>query len=136
MKNLRQNLDDSLRPEYKRSDFGEMVQGRFAYTQLQFAELVSLLIACIGEDEGVTFIHHSPGNDRAGHKSGEWSYELDNANQITLRYWINEFKNIAEPISNPTMYNHTAGKIRPPRSAPEACSNPQERSGATITTGS
>lgn len=101
MKNLRQNLDDSLRPEYKRSDFGEMVQGKFAYTQLQFAELVSLLITCIGEDEGVTFIHHSPGNDRAGHKSGEWSYELDNANQIVLRYWINEFRNIAEPISNP-----------------------------------
>jgi len=101
MKNLRQNLDDSLRPEYKRSDFGEMVQGKFADTQLEFAELVSLLIACIGEDEGLKFIHHSPANCSAGHKSGDWSYELDDANQITLRYWINEIRNIAERISNP-----------------------------------
>jgi hypothetical protein len=100
MKNLRPNLDDSLRPEYKRSDFGEMVQGKFANTQVAFAELVSVLIACIGEDEDVKFIHHSPGNYLAGHKSGDWSYELDNADQITLRYWIGEFRNIAEPISN------------------------------------
>ena len=101
MKNLRQKLDDSLRPEYKRSDFGEMVQGKFAYTQLEFSELVGLLIACIGEDEGMKFIHLSPGNFLSGHTSGEWSYELDNANQITLRYWINEFRNIAESMSNP-----------------------------------
>lgn len=102
MKNLRQNLDDSLRPEYKRSDFGEMVRGKFANSQLEFAELVGLLIACIGEDEALKFIHHSEGNYLSGYKSGEWTYELDNANQITLRYWINEFRNIAEPISNPT----------------------------------
>ena len=101
MKNLRQKFNDSLRPEYKRSDFGEMVQGKFANTQLEFAEFVSLLIVCVGEDEGVKFIHHSPGNLLAGHSLGEWSYELDNANQITLRYWINEFRNIAETISNP-----------------------------------
>ena len=101
MKDLRQNLDDSLRPEYKRSDFGEMVQGKFANTQLGFAELVGLLIGCIGEDEALKFIHHSTGNYLAGHKSGEWTYEIDNANQITLRYWIDEFRNIAEPISNP-----------------------------------
>lgn len=100
MKNLRQNPADSLRPEYKRSDFGQMVQGKFANTQVEFAELVSLLITCIGEDEGLSFIHHSPGNYKAGHKSGEWSYELDNANQITLRYWTGEFTNIVEPISN------------------------------------
>lgn len=95
MKNLRQNLDDSLRPEYKRSDFGEMVQGKFANTHLEFAELVRILIACIGEDESLTF-HDYP----AAHKSGDWSYEIDHANQITLRHWINEFSNIAEPISN------------------------------------
>ena len=100
MKNLRQNLDDSLRPEYKRSDFGEMVQGKFAYTQVEFAELVRVLIASVGEDEGLKFVHHSPGNYLAGHKSGVWSYEFDDANQITLRYWIDEFSNIAEPISN------------------------------------
>ena len=100
MKNLRPNLDDSLRPEYTRSDFGEMVQGKFANTQVDFARLVSVLITCISEDEGLIFIHHSPGNYLAGHKSGEWSYELDNANQITLRYWTGEFTNIAEPISN------------------------------------
>jgi hypothetical protein len=101
MKNLRQNLDDSLRPEYKRSDFGEMVQGKFANTQLEFAELVSILIACIGEDEGVKFIHHSPSNCRSGHKSGEWGYDIANDNQITIRYWLNEIGNIPEPISNP-----------------------------------
>jgi len=100
MKNLRQNPDDSLRPEYKRSDFGEMIQGKFAYTPFPFAAFVSVLIACIGEDEGLKFIHHSPGKFFAGHKSGEWSYEIDNADQITLRYWIGEFSNIAEPISN------------------------------------
>src|SRR3954451_22510589 len=76
-----------------------MVQGKFAYTQLEFAELVSVLIACVGEDGGLKFVHHSPGNYLAGH-SGAWSYEFDNANQITLRYWIDEFSNIAELISN------------------------------------
>ena len=101
MKNLRQNLDDSLRPEYKRSDFGEMIQGKFANTQLEFAELVSLLIASISEEQGVNFIHHSPFNCRAGHKSGEWGYDIDNDNQITLRYWVNEVGNIPERISNP-----------------------------------
>ena len=101
MKNLRQNLDDSLRPEYKRSDFGKMVQGKFANTQLEFADLVGLLIACIGEDEALKFIHHSADNYLAGHTVGEWSYELDTANQITFRYWIDEFRNIAEPITNP-----------------------------------
>ena len=52
MKNVRQDFDDSLRPEYRRSDFGEMVQGKYATTQLEFAEFVRLLFACIGEDEG------------------------------------------------------------------------------------
>jgi hypothetical protein len=100
MKNIRESFDDSLRPEYKRADFGEMVQGRYAITQVEFAELVRLLLACIGEDEGLRFIHHSSGNVLAGHRPGEWSYEMDNANQITLRYWLGEFKCIEEPISN------------------------------------
>ncbi len=50
MKNIRQDFDESLRREYRRSDFGEMVRGKFATTQLEFSELVRLLLACIGED--------------------------------------------------------------------------------------
>jgi len=102
MKNIRQDFDDSLRPEYSRSDFGEMVQGKYATTQLDFAELVRLLIVCIREDEGVKFSHHSTGNHLAGHKPGDWTYEIDNANQITLRYWLSEFGSVEEPMSTPT----------------------------------
>lgn len=101
MKNIERDFEDSLRPEYKRSDFGEMVKGKYAWTQVQFAELVRLLIACIGEDEDLSLTHHSQGNYLAGHKSGDWTYEIDNANQITLRYWTSEFSSIEEPISNP-----------------------------------
>ena len=101
MKNIREELEDSLRPEYTRSDFGEMIQGKYATTQLDFAELAGLLLACIGEDESLTFTRHSAGN-LAGHKQGDWTYEIDNANQITLRYWINEFRSIDEQIFNPS----------------------------------
>ena len=101
MKNIKQDFDDSMRSEYRRSDFGEMVEGKHATTQLEFAEFVRLLLACIGEDEGVAFIPHSSGNYLAAHKAGDWTYEIDNANQITLRYWLSEFGNIEEPISNP-----------------------------------
>ena len=101
MKNIRQDLDDSLRPEYRRSDFGEMVRGKYAASEVEFAELVRLLLACIGEDEGLKFAHYSQGNTLAGHKVGDWTYEIDNANQITFRYWLNEFRSIEEAISNP-----------------------------------
>lgn len=101
MKNLKQDLADSLRPEYRRSDFGEMVQGKFALTQVDFAELVHLLLTCTGEDEKVHFVHYSIGNQLADHKRGDWTYEIDNANQITLRHWLNEFRSIEEPITNP-----------------------------------
>jgi hypothetical protein len=101
MKNIKQDIDDSLRREYRRSDFGKMVRGKYATTQLEFAELLSLLLTCIGEDAGLKFIHHSTGNQLADHKLGDWTYELDNANQITLRYWLSEFKNLEESISNP-----------------------------------
>jgi hypothetical protein len=84
-----------------RSDFGEMIQGKFATTQLDFAELAGLLLACIGEDESLTFTRHSAGNYLAGHKQGDWTYEIDNANQITMRYWINEFRSIDEQMSHP-----------------------------------
>jgi hypothetical protein len=101
MKNIKRDVGDSLRREYRRSDFGELVRGKLASTQVQFAELVSLLLTCIGEEVSLHFIHHSPGNQLADHGFGDWTYELDNANQITLRYWLNEFGNIEEPISNP-----------------------------------
>lgn len=100
MKNLRQDRGDSLRPEYRRSDFGQMAQGKYAITSIEFAELVRLLLACIGEDEGLEFIHHSPGTYLAGHNSGDWTYELDNSNQITLRFWLSEFASIEERTSN------------------------------------
>ena len=101
MKNIRYDEDDTLRAEYKRSDFGEMIQGKYALTEIEFAELLRLLIGCIGEDVGLSFVHHSRGNYLAGHRLGDWTYELDNANQITLRYWLGEFSSIDESISNP-----------------------------------
>ena len=101
MKNVRQDFGDSLRPEYRRSDFGEMVKGKYAYTQVEFAELVHMFVICAGEDERLNFLHHSTGNQLASHKHGDWTYEIDNSNQITLRYWLNEFRNIEESITNP-----------------------------------
>ena len=106
MKNIRQDLGDSLRPEYKRSDFGEMVQGKYATTELQFAEVVRLLVACIGEDEGLKFTQHTAGNSPATRKRGDWTFELDGANQITLRYWLSEFGSIEESVSNPPTVNN------------------------------
>ena len=49
------------------------------------------------------FIHHSQGNYLADHNFGDWTYEIDNANQITLRYWLNEFGSVEEAISNPSV---------------------------------
>jgi hypothetical protein len=100
MKNVRHDFADSLHPEYKRSDFGDMVEGKYAYTQLEFAELVRLLVTCVGEDERVNLVHHSIGNQLASHKRGDWTYEIDNAHQLTLRYWLNEFRNIEEALTN------------------------------------
>ena len=102
MKNIKADPEDSLRPEYKRSDFGELIRGKYATTQVDFHQLIEALLACIGEDEGVKFIHHSIGNCIANHKPGDWTYEIDNGNQITLRYWLSEFGSIEEAISNPT----------------------------------
>jgi len=106
MKNIRQDLGDSLRPEYERSDFGEMVQGKYAATPPPFAEMVRLLLACIGEDEGLKFINQSENHSRSSRKPGDWTYELDNANQITLRYWLSEFGSIDEPVENPSCVNN------------------------------
>ncbi|HSD45321.1 MAG TPA: hypothetical protein VLB87_01815 [Pyrinomonadaceae bacterium] len=114
MKNIKQNVGDSLRPEYKHADFGEMVRGKYAVTQVEFAELVRLLIACIGEEEGLTFLHHLPGNQLAGRKQGDWTYEFDNANKVTLRYWLSEYNSLEEPISNPpcVMTNEAGSELQ------------------------
>jgi hypothetical protein len=101
MKNIEVDPEDTLRPEYKRSDFGEIIRGKYATTQVDFHQLTEALLACIGEDEGVKFMHHSTGNRLAHRKSGDWTYEFDNGNQITLRYWLSEFGSIEEAISNP-----------------------------------
>jgi hypothetical protein len=93
MKNIRQDADDSLRAEYKRSDFGEMVLGKHAAAPIEFAELVRILLACIGEDEGLKFFNEVSRN------SNDWTYSIDEDNQITLRYWVNEFESIEERLS-------------------------------------
>ncbi len=98
MKNIREYFDD-LRPEYKRSDFGEMVTGKHAVVDLALAEFARLLIACIGEDEGLTFILHR-GKPPVRRKAGDWTYEIDTADRITLRYWLNKIESIDEPVSN------------------------------------
>lgn len=101
MKNIEHEVEDDLRPEYKRSDFGELVRGKYGVTQVEFAELCGLLLACIAEDEGLIFSHHSIGNYLADHRHGEWTFEIDNSNQITLRFWLTEFSSICEELSNP-----------------------------------
>ena len=100
MKKIRSETEDWLRPEYERADLGELVRGKDANTEVEFGELVALMIACIGEDNNIRF-EHSKGNHLARRNKGDWTYEIDNANQITLRYWLSDFKNIAEEISNP-----------------------------------
>ena len=100
MKNIEVESEvGELRPEYNRSDFREFVQG--AVTQIEFAERVALLLACIGEDEGIKFTHHSIGNYRANQQPGDWTYEIDNGNQVTLRYWLDSLANIEVTIVNP-----------------------------------
>ena len=98
MKNFSKDIDDSLRSEYQRSDFGEMARGKYAASKVEVAELVRLLLACIGDDEGMTFIHHLP-TDSLSRSSGDWTYEFDDADQLTLRYWLSECGNIEERIS-------------------------------------
>ena len=101
MKNIKTDSVDSLRPEYNRSDFGELERGKYANSQVEFQQLVEVLMACLGEDLHVEFVHHSIGNHLANRKNGDWTYEIDNGNQITLRYWLTELKNVEEHIVNP-----------------------------------
>lgn len=98
MKNVKRELSDSLRPEYRRSDLGELIQGKYAGTRIDFVEIVGLLVSCIGEDEDIQFVFRS--SHFADRKQGDWTYEIDDANQITLRYWLNEFESLERPISN------------------------------------
>ena len=100
MKNIEVESEiDEMRPEYKRSDFGEFVRG--AVTQVEFAERVALLLSCIGEDEDIKFTHHSIGNYLANQQSGDWTYEIDNGNQVTLRYWLDSLGSIQVNVTNP-----------------------------------
>lgn len=99
MKNIEADSEDTLRLEYKRSDFGEIIRGKYATTQVDFHQLTEALLACIGEDEGMKFSHYSIGNYLAKQKPGDWTYEIDNANQITLRYWLSEFGSIEEAVA-------------------------------------
>jgi hypothetical protein len=101
MKNIRQEFDDSLRREYKRSDFDDLVRGKHGVTEVEFADLTGLLLSCIGEEEDITFSISSIGDYLASHTAGEWTYEIDNANQITLRYWLSASNNVSEILSNP-----------------------------------
>lgn len=98
MKNVKQEFDDSLRPEYRRSDLGELIQGKFADARMDFNDVVGLSLSCIGEEEDVHFVPRS--NHLSDRKKGDWTYEVDNASQITLRYWLSEFENLQEPVLN------------------------------------
>ncbi len=102
MKNIKHNIDNSLRPEYKRSDFGEMVQGKYASAEVELSELVGLFLSCIGEDEGVKITRRSAEDQIVNYKPGDWTYEIDDNSQITLRYWCDELNNIEETISSPS----------------------------------
>ena len=64
-------------------------------------ELTGLLLACIAEDEGLEFKYHSHASVFADRTQGDWTYEADNHNQVTLRYWRNPTTSFAEKVSNP-----------------------------------
>ena len=54
-----------------------------------------LLLACIGEDEGVEFIQLP-----STRKAGDWTYEIEDINHITLHYWITQHRSFEESIPN------------------------------------
>ena len=102
MKNIKSELFDSLRSEYQRSDFGEIVRGKYAATQVDFHQLTNVLLTSIGEDEGVKILDQSMGQPLTPHQPGDWKYKIDKAQLITLRFWLSEFASIDQPLSNPT----------------------------------
>jgi hypothetical protein len=97
MKNIKQDYDD-LRPEYTRSDFANSVRGKYANAEFEFTGFARALIYCVGENEGLKFGNDSQGNCLPDHRLGDWTYEIDNSNRITLRYWLSESSSIEEPI--------------------------------------
>ena len=102
MKNIKDDYDD-LRPEYRRSDFIGSVRGKYAYADFEFAGMAGAFVVCMGEEEGLTFTNQSQGATR---RRGDWTYEIDDANQITLRYWLSASESIEEPMSNPPSVNN------------------------------
>jgi hypothetical protein len=99
MKNIKQDYDD-LRPEYTRADFAGSVRGKFAYDELDFASFARAAVVCVGEDEELSFIPHSRPGARVDRRRGDWTYEINDSNQITLRYWLTARASIDEPMSN------------------------------------
>ena len=101
MKNIElESNTDELRPEYQRSDFREFVRG--AVTQVEFAERVALLMACIGEDEEIIFRYRAEANYHDQPQTGDWTYEIGHSdNQITLRHWLGSWDNISVQLANP-----------------------------------
>jgi hypothetical protein len=97
MKNVKQDYDDDLRPEYTRSDFANSVRGKYANAEFEFSGFARALIYCVAELEGLKFTPHSQSSNR-DHRPREWTYEIDKANRITLRYWLSESSSIEEPI--------------------------------------
>ena len=97
MKNIKQDYDD-LRPEYTRADFAGSVRGKYAYAEFEFAGMARAFVVCIGEEEGLNFTNHF---QDAARQRGDWTYEIDEANQITLRYWLSASDSIDERMSNP-----------------------------------
>lgn len=106
MKNIEQDYDE-LRPEYRRRDFAGSVRGKHAYDELEFSGYARALLYCVAEDEGLKFTGHSLLEEvRAHRQPGDWTYEIDDANQITLRYWLSPTASIEESISNPPCVNN------------------------------
>ena len=104
MKNIKQDYDD-LRPEYDRAFFANGVRGKYANAEWEFSGIARSLMYCTGELEGLKFTDESQGN--RDHRRGDWTYEIDNTNRITLRYWLSETSSIDEPIArtNPPSIN-------------------------------
>jgi hypothetical protein len=101
MKKIKSESEDWIRPGYTRSELRGLTRGKYADANVEFSQLVYLLLACIGEDEGIHFQHHSAGHVLGGHKRGDWAYEITNSNDIILRHWLDEVKTVEELISDP-----------------------------------
>ena len=97
MKNIKQD-DDDLLPEYDRSFFANAVRGKYANAEFEFAGVARALIYCVAELERLRFTDESEVDD-CDRRPGDWTYEIDKANRITLRYWVSKFSTIEEPMA-------------------------------------